>query len=122
MKRKLFISTVLLAFILGACAYNASLVNTSYKIQAVSQASYDTSMKMVADLDKRGMLPEDEKAKILVVANTYYQAHNAAVKALLAYKESESLADKELLEKQIALMSTAIADLLAIISPYLEEV
>ncbi len=120
MKRKVCIGIVL-AFVLTACAYNASMVTTSYKVLSVSNLSYDTGMKVVADLDKRGLLPQDEKIKILAVATTFYQAHNAAVAALAKYKETQDLTDQELVEKQIAIASEAIANLLAIITPYLEE-
>lgn len=121
MKRKLFIPIVLLSFVFSACAYNASMVQTSYKVLAVSQASFDTGMKVVADLDKRGLLPSEDKAKILAAATTFFQAHNAAVAALVKYKETQALTDQELLEEQIALASEGIANLLAIITPYLEK-
>lgn len=121
MKRNLSVFVIVLAFVLLACAYNASMVTTSYKVLAVSNLSYDTGMKVVADLDKRGLLPQDEKIKIMAAATTFFEAHNAAVAALANYKESEDLADQELLEKQIALVSEAIANLMAIITPYLEK-
>ena len=121
MKRKLFVFVIVLAFVLTACAYNASMVQTSYKVLSISNLSYDTGMKVVADLDKRGLLPAEDKVKVLAAANTFMAAHNAAVMALVKYKETQDLTDQELLEKQIAIASEAIANLLAIITPYLEE-
>ncbi len=121
MKRKLSVFVIMLAFILTACAYNASMVQTSYKVLSISNLSYDTGMKVVADLDKRGLLPQDEKIKILAVATTFYQAHNAAVAALVKYKETQTLTDQELVEKQIVLASEAIANLMLLITPYLLE-
>jgi len=121
MKRKLSVSLIFLIFILGACAYNASFVKTSYDILAISQTSYDTSMKVVVDLDKRNILLGNDKIKILAVATIFYQTHNSAVEALAKYEETKSSVDQELLEKQITLVSEAISNLLTIIRPYLEE-
>ncbi len=121
MKRKICIGIVMLAFVLSACAYNASMVQTSYKVLSISNLSYDTGMKVVADLDKRGLLPQDKKAEILVAARIFANAHNVAVMALVKYKETQNLADQELVEKQIALASEAIANLMLLITPYLLE-
>jgi len=102
-----------------SCAYNASMVKTSYNVLAVSQATYDTAMKTLADLDKRGMISVDDKVKAMEVASIYYKTHNAAVEALAKYEETRSSTDQQRLEEQIALVGEAIANLLTIIKPYI---
>ena len=121
MKRKLSLSIILISFILVSCAYNASLVQTSYKALVVSQTSYDTSMKSAVDLYKRGIFGEEVKMKILNAADIYHKAHNVAVEALAKYEETRSSIDADLLEKQINLTSEALVNLLTIIRPYLEK-
>ena len=119
-KLRLTIPIFLSLFIIS-CTYNASLVKTSYDILAVSQTSYDTSMKAASDLYKRGIFGEEVKTKILSAANIYHKSHNAAVEALAKYEESRSFTDMELLEKQVTLTSEALVSLLLIIKPYLEK-
>jgi flagellar basal body-associated protein FliL len=121
MKRKLSIIIILALFMLTACAYNASLVSTSYKALSISQTSYDTAMKMAADIDNRGLLKPDDKASILKLGSTYSTAHNAAVEALAKYSETKSSSDSELLEQQMTIASEALSSLLTIIKPYLED-
>ena len=121
MKRKFLVPILMLAILLTACAYNASLVKTSYDILMVAQTSYDTSMKMIASLDKQGLLDPEDKVRVLAAGHIYHQAHNSAVESLVIYKETGSATDRELLEKQITLVSNAIADLLTIIRPFLED-
>ena len=115
----LILIIILFSFI--SCVVSTSFVKTSYDVLAVSQTSYDTSMKAAADLYKQGIFGEEVKTKILNVAKVFQNSHNAAVETLAKYKETGSLKDKELLEKQISLVSEALANLLTIIKPFLEE-
>lgn len=118
MKRLLPIALLLL---LVGCMHNVKLVTVSYNVLATSQASYDAAMKSVADLYKQGRISDDAKEKIVTVARTYSEAHNAAVKALDAYNTSGDASDEERLTQQILLANQALIDLLAIVKPYLEE-
>ena len=120
MKKRLFLIPILL-LALVSCAYNSSLVQSSYKVLAVSQTTYDTSMKAAADLYKQGKFGEDVKSKILKTAETYHKVHNSAVNALAKYEETYSSADANTLESQISLVSETLANLLSIIKPYLEK-
>lgn len=121
MRKLNYLLIALLTIFIASCAYNASLVKTAYDTLQVSQVSYDTSMKIVSDLYKRGELNEDEKEKVISYASTYSKAHNAAVEALASYEESRSMEDKEQLEKQLTSASEALTNLLQIIKPYIGD-
>lgn len=120
-KLKLNTTLIFLVLFLASCAYNTSFVKVSYDALAVSQTSYNTSMKVAVDLYKQGVFGEETKGKILESAGIYHIAHNTAVRALAMYEESRSSTDMELTEKQIALASEALISLLSIIKPYLEK-
>ena len=120
MKVKITLITILSLF-LFSCAYNTSLVKTSYDILSVSRTTYDTSLKVISDLDSRGLIPRNKRTEILSVSNTFYLAHNASVEALARYEETRSLSDQESLTAQLSLASSALTDLLTLIKPYLEN-
>lgn len=121
MKRFKILPIVFLALFFVSCAYNTSLVNTSYDTLQVSATAYDTSMKVVADLYARDEISDEEKQEIKEIASTYSQVHNAAVEALADYQDTKDVDDKERLEKQMAAASEALSKLLNIIRPYIEE-
>lgn len=121
MKIKLTILSIILILTLTSCAYNTSLINTSYKALSISETSYDTTMSIARDLDSRGLLPLKDKAKIIKYGTTFSKAHNAAVEALAKYSETKDLSDSETLESQMSIASEALSNLLLIIKPYLKE-
>jgi len=120
MKRKLS-GIVVLAFLLASCAYNASLVKVSYDSLTVSKQAYETAIKMTADLVRQGHINEIAVAKVKEIGAVYAKAHNAAVEALAKYRETKDVSDAEILQKQIALASGALSDLLTFIIPYMEK-
>jgi len=101
MKVKRLISLPLLLLLLS-CAYNSSLVKTAYDTLSVSQVSYDTSMKIVSDLNAQGKIPLADLAKIREAATIYSISHNTAVDALSAYESSKDSANLERLEIQLS--------------------
>lgn len=120
MKVKITLITLLSLF-LFSCAYNTSLVKTSYDILSVSQTTYDTTLKIISDLYSRGMIPEEKRTEIIAKANTFHLAHNSAVESLARYEETRSMSDQESLTAQLSLASSALTDLLIILKPYLEN-
>lgn len=113
------LSFVVLVIAIAACAYNASMVKTSYNILATSQASYDTSMKVAKDLKESGQLAGEDLEKVREAAGLYYMVHNTAVEALAKYEESKDSADLDALEMQIGLMSEALIEFLKILGPFI---
>ena len=116
-KVKFLMPLVLLAFLVG-CAYNASLVNTTYDMLQVSAASYDTAMLSAGDLYKRGKITAVEKGKIIKIGKAYSTAHNDAVDVLLAYKKSKDQSDADRLELMITEVSKALSDILWLVRQY----
>ena len=122
MKRlKNYSAIIVLLLFTVSCAYNASMVKVSYNVLAVSSQAYDVSMKTMADLDARGLLPREKKTEIISAATTYYSNHNSAVELLAKYQETKDLQDQQLLEHQLAIMSETLTSLLNLIKPYLED-
>jgi len=105
---------------LVACTYNIGLVGSTYKLLLTSQISYDTGMKVAADLYRQGRITDREKATIIAVGALYAEAHNAAVAALASYEKTKDAADQERLTSQIAIATATLSKLLELLRPYLE--
>lgn len=121
MKKKTFLTVVILALFLASCSYNTSLVKTSYDALAVSSSMYDTAMKTISDLNKRNLIPPPKLSQIMDVASTYSEAHNLAVESLADYQETKSTTDRKRLETQLSNASKSLSKLLSLIKPYLED-
>lgn len=107
-------------FLMG-CAYNASMVQTTTKLLTVSNVSYDTAMKTVADLYMQKRITIEQKAEIIKIGKTFAKAHNASVEALACYEETKSLAEQEKMSAQISMATKALTELLDLIKPYLTK-
>ncbi|MGB2782901.1 MAG: hypothetical protein WBC50_10270 [Dehalococcoidales bacterium] len=118
-KRKIMMMMVVLVFLAG-CAYNIGLVDTTYKMLKGSQISYDTAMKVAADLYRQGRITDREKETITAVGTVYSDAHNTAVRALADYQRTKDLADQERMSAQIEIATRALSKLLELLTPYLE--
>ena len=110
-----------LVFFMFGCAYNVGLVKTTYKLLTVSNVSYDTAMKTVADLYSQKRITDEQKAEIIKIGKTFAGAHNAAVEALASYEETKAVAEQEKMSAQIAIASKALAELLNLVKPYLTK-
>jgi len=73
---------VLLAFMVS-CTGNFQ--KNSYRGLGAMSVSYDVALKSAADLHKQGYISDEGKAEIIKVANSYKDAHNAAVQAFQDY-------------------------------------
>lgn len=121
MRTRNSLAILLLGLMLAVgCTYNVGLVQTTYKLLLTSQVSYDTGMKVAADLYRQGRISDSEKAAIIEVGATYAEAHNASVKALASYEKTKSAADQERLTAQIEVATAALSKLLELLRPYLE--
>ena len=110
-----------LVFFMFGCAYNVGLVKTTYKLLTVSNVSYDTAMKTVADLYSQKRITDEQKVEIIKIGKTFAGAHNAAVEALASYEETKAVAEQEKMSAQIAIASKALAELLNLVKPYLTK-
>ena len=118
-KRNIFILLLGMLFLVS-CAYNISMVDTTYKLLKGSQISYDTAMKVTSDLYRQGRITDREKETIVSVGKLYYEAHNAAVRALADYQRTRDLADQERMSSQIEIATKALSKLFELLTPYLE--
>ena len=122
MRTKISILILMLGvlFLVVSCTYNIGLVGSTYKLLLTSQISYDTGMKVAADLYRQGRITDREKEAIIAVGTLYAEAHNAAVAALANYEKTKGSADQERLTSQIAVATAALSKLLKLLRPYLE--
>ena len=112
--------TILTAlFLLTSCAYNSSMVRTSYDILSVSQVTYTTAMQIAADLYKSGHLTPNAKAEIIELGQAYSLSHNAAVDALSLYEQTKDAPTLDVLEANIKLVTSTLNKLLTFLRPYL---
>lgn len=119
-KRKLMLMAMALVFLVG-CSYNIGLVDTTYKMLKGSKISYETAMKVSADLYRQGRITDREKESIITVGTVYAEAHNAAVMALADYERSKDALDQERMAAQIEIATRALSKLLELLTPYLED-
>ena len=122
MRTKISILILMLGvlFLVVSCAYNIGLVGSTYKLLLTSQISYDTGMKVAADLYRQGRITDREKEAIIAVGTLYAEAHNLAVAALANYEKTKDSADQERLTSQIAIATATLSKLLELLRPYLE--
>lgn len=119
MKRKSIFIVFLFAVMLAACTYNMGLVQSTYKMLATSQVSYDTAMKMAADLYAQQRISDAEKAHIIEIGTVYATAHNNAVEALARYEKTKDAEEQAKMSAMIGAAAVALTDLLELIQPYL---
>jgi len=121
-KRNSIFVLMLGVMFLATCTYNIGLVQSTYKLLLTSQISYDTGMKIAADLYRQGRITEREKETIIAVGTVYAESHNLAVKALADYEKTKDLADQERLTAQIEISTRSLSRLLELLQPFLTEV
>ena len=107
---------IALIFIFG-CA--ESFVQNSYKTLSVSKEAYNSTLSMAGSLYKQGLMTEAQKDEAIKYGNLYMQTHNESVNALLTYKTSGLVSDKD---KYLALMadtSARLATLIEYLKPFI---
>ena len=70
-------------------------------------------------LQKRGLITDEERAQINEVAQIYYDVYQTAVDALEAYVKVDSGENKDRVSQALLETQTALARLLARVEPYL---
>lgn len=115
-KTCLLVMILIVGFILGACA-TANFNQRSYQILKTSQATYDLATDSIIELNKMGLIPAEDYAKIEAKADIYAEAHNAAVDAIKAFKLDTMTAEQT--GDKIAAVSVALTELLKLAQPYI---
>ncbi len=99
----------------------ATLVKNSSRTLSVASIAYEVSMKSANELYKQGKITEEEKVKILEIANPYYVAYHTASDALVAYMAVESEENEEKLSLAMVEFSKVLGNFMAYVQPLLME-
>jgi len=93
--KRVFVVTmiILCCFMFAACATPSK--RTAYDGLNLSYATYDSALRILADLHKEKKLTEEQKDKAIQIGRAYKLAHNAAVATLLKYELSRSGEDED---------------------------
>lgn len=98
MKKKVFISLVLMVFLFGCAGTQKAekaktpeeiFIIQSYRTLALSQISYDFLMKNFASLYKAGEVSDEKFIKGYNLAVEWYEAQVDALKAMIAFQKGE---------------------------------
>jgi hypothetical protein len=107
-----------LLFGLAACQ-DEDIISNAYKTLSVAAETYDASMRAAADLDERGLLDDEAKAKVISIGGKCRAAHGVAVAALAAYAETSRAEDGDKLGVALAEVTRLVYDLGTILTPYI---
>jgi ABC-type glycerol-3-phosphate transport system substrate-binding protein len=105
---------VLMTLLLAGCA---TFDQNTYKSLNIAKVTYTQTMSALGDAYKAGKISEAQKDVIIKVANVYYVAYNAAVKAYEVYHNNPTVTNQDQL---IALLNAAAVKLGELI-PLLSE-
>jgi len=84
---------ILFLFSMAACA--GTFAQNAYRSIYVSGKTYDTSMKVVADLQKQGIIDQAQREQINKVGTIFYNAYQAAADALGVYVSTATSTNEE---------------------------
>jgi len=91
LKRKAFIVVLAIIFVVGC----TSFAGNAYKALYVTAQAYDAGMKSVAELQKDGIITEEQRAEINIHATKVYHSYQAASAALSVYNKTKTSEDKD---------------------------
>lgn len=111
---KLFTLLVVITLLLGC----ATQQKNAYKILVVSHTTYDTVMKTAGDLYKQNKINDDQKDQIILIAESYKEAHNTAVTQLLVFKSSGKMSDEESYLRAVSSASLLLSDLINLVNSF----
>lgn len=89
-------ATMLLVVVLAASC--ASLVKNSAATLSASADLYNIAMTVVRELQDEGIISDEQRLEINKVANIYFDAHNVALDALIAYNAAKNAEKKDALK------------------------
>lgn len=107
--KKLIVLSVMIAFLVGGCA---SMDRTAYQSLSISKTTYDTALKVAADLYSKGEITDAQKAEVIRLGKIYKGAHNTAVKSFLEFKQSGAVVSEMTYLEQLSIASATLVDLL----------
>lgn len=100
MFKKMLVVIALVSGLMG-CATHDEITLAAYKTLETSAITYDAVMTAASDMHSRGLLQDDDWAKLKDVALVYYDAYQVAVSGLLTYmRASEGLSSPGAIERE----------------------
>jgi hypothetical protein len=108
MKAKRLVPILLVLVLMAGCA---SFTTNTYRTMYTAGVSYDTSMKVIANLQAQGKITQAQRDEINKYANIYYVSYQTAVKAFSTYNKTQTAADKDKLTIIISQVIASWADL-----------
>jgi len=93
--RKIKLVSILIIgmFLMAACA--GTFAQNAYRSIYISGKTYDTSMKVVSDLQKQGIIDQIQRDQINKVGTIFYNAYQAAVDALGVYVNTSTSTNEQ---------------------------
>ena len=98
---------VLLLIVLWMAGCAGTFTQNTYRSLYISGKAYDTSMKIVSDLQKQGIIDQAARDKINVAATSFYNAYQGAVNSFDAYLKVESPVNKDKVVMALNMLSAA---------------
>ena len=98
-----------LVFLVGGCS---TFDKTTYQTLSISKTTYDTAMKVAADLYSKGAITDVQKTEVIRLGRIYKGAHNIAVTSFLAFKQSGTPATEMTYLAQLSAAAAAMVELL----------
>lgn len=100
----LMLVVVILGVMIQGCA---TFQQNTYRTLYISGTTYDTTMKVVADLQKQGIIDQAKRDKINVVALVFYNAYQASVDAFGFYVKNPTSTTQEKVVATLNVLSAA---------------
>jgi hypothetical protein len=106
MNRKLK-AVLILAVVMSlmGCATKRTFTNTTYATLETAVLTYDTSMRVVAQLYADGYLGDADKLKAISVGNKYRATVTAATKLMAEYMESKTKTEEGYNKVEVAIIA-----------------
>jgi len=125
-KRKQLCAVILaVLFFVGACATTGeqpvSFTQNAYRALSVSGNAYNTAMKSLADLHKKGIIGDNEKAVALEYGTYFWIAYDVAIDTVEAYMVAESLEGRGKVEMALKGLANALEKFMAYVAPLLKK-
>ena len=105
--RKVRLVSFLLLIVIWIVACTTSFEQRTYRTLSFSAITYDTTMKVVSDLQKQGIIDQAKRDKINGVALVFYNAYQASVDEFIKYKQNPVATNEQKVTAALNILSAA---------------
>lgn len=116
------VAVLVLSLVLVGCSA-LTFKRDTYRSLVISANVYEAGMASLADLHAKGLVTDEQVAKVMPIAEGYWAAYHAAVEALEGYAEVDMVPEegKAKIQKALEELAKFCGDLIAILNPILLE-